>query len=80
MFFDRFQFIRGVTDRLFPGDGRKGVTFVVADHRLGQARGEESGIVQKIPAVKTFQAQRTLVRDAIGGFGADNTIVFDNEV
>ncbi len=46
----------GVADSLFPGHGSECLSLAVADHRLGQAWGEQAGIVKEIPSVKSFQA------------------------
>ena len=78
--FNVFKLVGGITNGLVPGDRGKGFAFVVADHRLRQARGEQAGIVKEVPAVKAFQAQGALIGYAVCGFGTDNTVIFNNEV
>ena len=53
--FNAAEPVGGVADRLFPGNGGEGFAFAVADHGLGKAGGEKTGIVEEVPAVKPFQ-------------------------
>ncbi|VTP76079.1 Uncharacterised protein [Leclercia adecarboxylata] len=76
---DFAQAAGGIADGLLPGDRHKLAAFLVADHRLGEARRQQPGIVEKIPAVIAFQAQLILVGDALRAFGTNNFIVIDDK-
>lgn len=70
----------GIADSLFPGDGGKSLSLVVADHGLSQTGGKQTRIVQEVPAIKAFQAQGALVCYAFGRFGTEDTVIFDDKV
>lgn len=76
---DLTQASGGVADGFIPGDGHKFAAFLVADHWLGEARRQQPGVVEKIPAVIAFQAQLILVGDALRALRTNDFIVVDNE-
>ncbi|CAH0214593.1 hypothetical protein SRABI106_01828 [Rahnella aquatilis] len=78
--FNVFQALCGVTDGFIPADGFEFSAFLAADERLGQARGQQFGVIEKIPAVIAFQAQFALIGDAVRGFRTDDFSVIYNQI
>ena len=79
LFADFHQFRTGETDRFFPGYRSKRLTPFVTDQRLCQARCQQTGIVQELPSVISFQTQFSLIREAVGAFRLDDPVVVDRK-
>lgn len=73
------QPLRGIAYGLLPGDRHKPAALLVADHRLREARRQDAGVVEKVPAVIALQAQLVLVGHPLCRFGADDLIVLNDE-
>ncbi|CCJ84305.1 hypothetical protein BN133_682 [Cronobacter dublinensis 582] len=80
LLFNGRQTLCGVADRLFPGDGFERAAFLVADHRLGEARRQQLGVIKEIPAVVAFKAELVLVGDAFGRLGTNDFVVIHDEL
>ncbi|MNC63400.1 hypothetical protein D3C75_1135190 [compost metagenome] len=76
---DGFQPLCGVADGFVPTDRFKLAAFFTADQRLRQARRQQLGIVEEVPAVVAFQAQFALIGCAVGGFCAKDFTVIHHQ-
>ncbi|MNP36739.1 hypothetical protein D3C76_1301490 [compost metagenome] len=79
LLFNLLQPLCGVADRFIPTDGLKLAAFLPPNQRLAQARGQQFGVVQEVPAVIAFQTQFTLIGHAVSRLGANDFAVIDHQ-
>ena len=77
LFLDRFQFRAGIRNGFIPRNRFELTAAFAPDQRLRQAWSEQLGVVQEVPAVKAFQAQRTFIGDAVCALGTNDLVVLD---
>ncbi|ABV14878.1 hypothetical protein CKO_03802 [Citrobacter koseri ATCC BAA-895] len=78
--FDGAQAIGDVVQRFIPGNGFQFAATLATDHRGFQARGQDLGIVNKIPAIVALQTQSTLIGFPLRRLCPDDFAVIDHQV